>query len=263
MAAVAAVALLDPMQAGAQKRPAVMVVGSIHMANPGADFANMTMDDITSEKRQREVADLVNRLSSFGPTKIALEYAPSQDSAVNAGYLAFRNNSRALQKTEREQVGFRLAAQLGHPRVYGIDAPMALDVGAVMQFAMANGMQDFAMETQRTIQQVMSEAQQQAQTLPITGLMAAFNNPQREQLMNSFYLRATQVSRDTNYVGAAMAADWYERNLRMLSNLHRVVTSESDRVLLVVGAAHAAILRSMIRDAGLWELVDPLPLLSR
>jgi hypothetical protein len=52
-------------------------------------------------------------------------------------------------------------------------------------------------------------------------------------------------------------------NLRMLSNLHRVVTSENDRVLLVVGAAHAAILRSMIRDAGLWELVDPLPLLSR
>ncbi len=250
---------------GAQSspRPKVMIVGSVHLASPSADFNNLQMGDILSETRQREVRALAGRLAAFRPTKVALEFVPRRDSLVNVAYALYRAGGRPLEKSEREQLGFRIAGELGHPRVFGIDATLDLDVGGLFQFAAANGMQAFVMESQRVMQQVMAETQREAETLSLTALIAAFNRPEREALMNAFYLRATQVSRDTSYVGARLAGDWYTRNFRMLANLHRVVTAPDERVLVIVGAAHAAILRSLVRDAGLWELVDPLPLLTR
>ena len=51
---------------------------------------------------------------------------------------------------------------------------------------------------------------------------------------------------DTSYPGATMVARWYERNLKIASNILRVIDSPSDRVLVVIGAAHAPILRELL-----------------
>jgi hypothetical protein len=43
------------------------------MANPGRDIFNMQADDVLSPKRQQEIAQIVEVLKKFQPTKIAVE----------------------------------------------------------------------------------------------------------------------------------------------------------------------------------------------
>ena len=54
-------------------KPTIMILGSGHLANPGADAYNFKMDDVLAPKRQRELEALVTQLKTFQPTKIALE----------------------------------------------------------------------------------------------------------------------------------------------------------------------------------------------
>jgi hypothetical protein len=43
------------------------------MANPGHDIHNMQADDVLSPKQQQEIAQLIEVLKRFHPTKIAIE----------------------------------------------------------------------------------------------------------------------------------------------------------------------------------------------
>src|SRR5437763_9862840 len=54
-------------------RAEVLVLGVYHMANPGHDIFNMNADDVLSPKRQQEIAQLLEVLKKFRPTKIAIE----------------------------------------------------------------------------------------------------------------------------------------------------------------------------------------------
>jgi hypothetical protein len=54
-------------------RPKILVLGTYHMGNPGHDIHNMQADDVLSGKRQQEIAQLIEVLKKFHPTKVAIE----------------------------------------------------------------------------------------------------------------------------------------------------------------------------------------------
>src|ERR687890_818199 len=85
-------------------------VGMYHMANPGLDAVNTEADDVLLPKRQKEIQDLVDRLASFRPTKIAVE-APYRSTALPDRYKQYVAGAYALSRNETEQIGFRLAKQ--------------------------------------------------------------------------------------------------------------------------------------------------------
>src|SRR5215472_8533745 len=51
----------------------VLILGSYHMDNPGRDIVNLKADDVRAPKRQAEMRDLLDALTRFHPTKIAIE----------------------------------------------------------------------------------------------------------------------------------------------------------------------------------------------
>jgi hypothetical protein len=51
----------------------VLVLGTYHMDNPGRDIFNMEADDVLAPKRQAEIRELLDVLTRFRPTKIAIE----------------------------------------------------------------------------------------------------------------------------------------------------------------------------------------------
>src|SRR5512132_3843740 len=52
-------------------RPEILVLGTYHMGNPGRDVFNMQADDVLAPKRQQEMAQVIEVLKKFRPTKIA------------------------------------------------------------------------------------------------------------------------------------------------------------------------------------------------
>src|ERR671922_18561 len=52
----------------------IMLLGTFHFHDPGLDAHRPKFTlDVFSERRQREIADVVERLAAFAPTKVAVE----------------------------------------------------------------------------------------------------------------------------------------------------------------------------------------------
>src|SRR3954447_27066570 len=103
------------------QRAEVLVLGTYHMANPGHDIFNMKADDVLAPKRQAEMAKLIEVLKKFHPTKIAIESDAFSDK-IPKRYADYLAGKYELTANEIDQIGLRLAKELGHKAVYPVDA---------------------------------------------------------------------------------------------------------------------------------------------
>jgi hypothetical protein len=101
-------------------RAEVLVLGTYHMANPGHDIFNMQADDVLSPKRQQEIAQLIEVLKKFRPSKIAIESDIWSKQRVEQ-YSDYLAGKYTLSRNETDQIGYRLAKELGHKAIYPVD----------------------------------------------------------------------------------------------------------------------------------------------
>ena len=65
------------------------------------------------------------------------------------------------------------------------------------------------------------------------------------------------------YAQPDMRTAWYNRKLRIFANLQQVITAPEDRVLLIIGNGHAAILDHLAEAHPLIEVVPVASVLGR
>ena len=233
--------VLGGKTAGAQ----VLVIGSYHMSNPGLDAVNITADDVLAPKRQREIEQLADRIAAFRPTKVALEIPYGRDSTSNMLYRRYVQGTYALDHTEMQQLGFRIAKAAGLPRIYGVDYNLDVNVASVMVWALTHGQADLPAAVQSLSTRLIAEVDSMMKHATVGEIVATLNSP-RADSAHAIYLAALRVGADTAYVGANMTARWYERNFRIASNVLRLIDAPTDRVLVLIGAAHGPILREIL-----------------
>jgi hypothetical protein len=240
-AARAQFAALGGKTAGAQ----VLVIGTYHMSNPGLDAVTVKADDVLAPKRQREIEALAARLASFRPTKVAVEIPFGRDSVSNSLYQRYVAGAHALDRTEMQQLGFRVAKSAGLPRISGVDYDLDVNLAPVMVWALTHAQPELASAAQSLSARLLAEADSMMKHATVSEIVAALNSA-RADSAHGIYLAALRVGADTSYPGATATARWYERNLKITSNILRIIDSPADRVLVIIGAAHAPILRELL-----------------
>ncbi len=163
----------------------------------------------------------------------------------NSLYRRYIAGNYTLDRTEMQQLGFRIAKAAGLPRIYGIDYDLDVNLASVMVWALTHGQPELAGAAQSLTSRLLTEADSLMKHATVAEIIAALNSP-RADSAQGIYLAALRVGADTSYPGATVAAQWYERNLRIASNILRVIDSPSDRVLVLIGAAHGPILRELL-----------------
>ena len=113
----------------------VLVLGVYHFANPGLDAVKVEVADVLSSTRQEEILSVVEALARFRPTRIAVEELASTSSRLDSLYQAYVAEEHELSRNETQQLGFRLAAMYGHPRLYPVDYRMDFPFGEVLEYA--------------------------------------------------------------------------------------------------------------------------------
>jgi hypothetical protein len=99
----------------------VLLLGTFHFADRGLDaYKPKTTFDVRA--REDEVLEVIERLADFKPTKIAVERHFEQQEALNQEYRACVRGEFTLPADEVYQLGFRLAKELGHKGLYGVNA---------------------------------------------------------------------------------------------------------------------------------------------
>lgn len=235
-------------------KPVVMVLGSYHMANPGLDRNNLTVDDHLAPRRQAELEALAAQLAAFRPTKIMLEYPLEKDSALNVLYAHYRDGTGKPTASELAQVGFRLAHRLGHARVYATDHRRDLALGKVFGYAMQNGQAEYVQGGEARIRGMIAEGARRLPTMTVSQFLAEANSPRADSL-HSLYLQLARVGSDSSYVGADVVSDWYIRNLRIYANIARRA-HPGDRILVVYGSGHRPLLNEFLRQSELFQVEE-------
>jgi hypothetical protein len=108
---------------GNENKKQVFLLGTYHFAS-NADRIKHNLDDMLSDKRQKEIIALVDELAAFKPDKICIEWRAGMDqSFTDSLYTEYIRGRYVLKANEIFQIAFRLAKTSGHTKVYCIDAP--------------------------------------------------------------------------------------------------------------------------------------------
>lgn len=238
-----AFAFVCAMPALAQQPPAraeVLVLGVYHMANPGHDLFNMKADDVLAPKRQAEIAQLIEVLKKFNPTRIAVEGDGDRIPKTYADYVAGKHE---LTRNEIEQLGFRLAKELGHKTVYPVDVDGEFPFQHVVNYAKASGRSKELDAIMEEVGVVSKAENDYLASHTILETLLYMNADDKVAQDTGFYFREAHLGQPWDWAGADLVSDWFRRNMRIYSNIVGLVDSPNERVLAIFGAGHLGWLR--------------------
>jgi hypothetical protein len=228
--------------AQSDSRPEILVLGTYHMANPGRDIFNMQADDVLSPKRQQEIVEAIEVLKKFRPTKIAVE-AEIGSTLNTQHYSDYLAGKYSLTRNEVEQLGFRLAKDLGHKTIYPVDEEGDFPYGRVVNYARAKNRGDKL----ETLQASMgTRVKQQGDFLgshTILETLDFMNADSRVADDVASYFAFVPFGDPDDYAGSDLLAMWYQRNIRIYRNIVALIDSPSERILVIYGAGHLGWLR--------------------
>ncbi|MGH9499495.1 MAG: DUF5694 domain-containing protein [Terriglobales bacterium] len=228
-------------------RPEILVLGTYHMSNPGHDINNLQADDVLSPKRQQDIAQLMEVLKRFHPTKIAIE-AGVGSKRVGQEYSDYLAGKYTLSRNETNQIGYRLAKELGQRAVYPVDEDGDFPYGRVINYAKATGRKAQFDAMEATSGMLAKEENDFLLSHTILETLANMNSDATVAKDVAWYLACVRYGDPDDYAGPDLVAAWYQRNIRIYHNIVALIESPNDRILVVYGAGHLGWLRQDINN---------------
>ena len=227
----------------------VLVLGSFHMSEH---------EGLNSERRQTEIEDLVSKLARFKPTKIAVEMVPEDSEYCNEKYNQYKLGTYKLDMNEIYQVGFRVGLKMGHEQIYPTDWMGESDMGY-------GEMEGWAKENQPELLKEIYEDlvfPELSEDKTIIDYYKELNAPIFSNKLHKMYVNIARIGGLNNYVGMNWLSWWYKRNLIMFANLTRLIDTEDERILFIVGCSHTSIVTKFLEESEICEVVPSLSYLS-
>lgn len=263
-------------------KPHVLLLGVFHFAGEQVD-ANTTPPDLRidmlSAERQRQVEHLVQRLAEFKPTRIAIEARPQTQPFIDSMYAAYRAGGapvddrehpvvkRMMPADERIQLGFRLAKQLNLSELEAIDAQafnfrLSPNDSIVTYEKYAEQSDSAVHYWDKRYDDLKAFKDTLAVRSPLNEYLAYLNSPDVQARAIGRWLVTTKRGSREEPIGAdGFITRYFNRNVRIFSNIQRIVTRPDDRVLVIYGATHMYMLRQLLAASPEFLLDDIQPYL--
>jgi len=247
-----------------EKKIPVLLVGTFHFGYPGLDSHKTSEEDkvdVLSPKRQKEMKELVDYIARFKPTKIVVE------GGKNTGYLlrryeGWQAGTYDLQRKEIDQIAFPLMKRFGLDTLYGCDAPsliwslMHSDDSTAMKPIVARY---YAAESpEDPLDERYFEWYDYTDQYALDNTMLEtfrdMNSEHHFKTMHGHYILGGFKTGE--FEGAdGLAMNWYSRNLRIFRRIQMIGADQDDRIMVLFGAGHLAILAQQFEASPEYELV--------
>jgi hypothetical protein len=249
----------------ARTKPTLVILGTYHMGTPGNNVVNPKVNDVTTPERQKQIVELVEKLKKFKPTKIVVEIDLEDDAKTQEIYERYLSGNYQLTKNETNQIGFRLAKELGHKKVYCVDWSDFWDDPAINYEKYASKdaeLDSFLKEVYRNLKKEVDAEFEKLYPLSITDQLILLNQPDRMEKSHKIYFDLMRIGRGREYAGAGYVSWWYRRNMVILTNIIRITDSPNDRILVVYGEGHNKLLTQLATESGFYNVESPLKYLG-
>lgn len=242
----------------------LLILGSFHFANPQLDsYKPKYTVDIFSEKRQKELRELLNVIKKYGPTKIGVEWKATKQQKLDSLYNAYLEGKFRLKSNEIYQVAFRLGKELGHKKLYAVDAPSRNFKSGLTQkefkakknyYAQKAGMEMIKreMNINDTYFSLYEKGDKLKTEMSLVEYFKIMNNPDVVSHNHGHYLIGEFKMGEAekgDYFGADNSIWWYSRNLRIFQNILNMNKAGEDKVFVLMGAGHLSILNFLAKSS--------------
>lgn len=242
-----------------KEKTKVLVMGTFHFNFPGLDEHKTTDGnkiDVLKEPKKSEVTELIAYLKKFNPNKIVIEAKTDW----NDRYQKYREGEYRDKRDERYQIAMRLANELDLDSIFSADAPTLegelFEKDSVLTTSLTEKM-DWDMEDSY-LEGFFKWADYRDGLMKETHLLEFLKRMNKREAHNAnfgLYLTGAMASED--YDGAdKLSIWWYNRNVRIFSNILRLTESKEDRILVLFGNGHAAILRQLFEASPQYQFVE-------
>lgn len=241
----------------------VMILGTYHFKENDLHAVKEKPKDIMSDESQQELEEVLDKLKKFKPNKIAVEVKVENSEVLNNNYdkwcsgeLLSDEDRKGItdHRCEVEQIGFKLAKSLNHNKIYPIDVVGMIPFKKAFEYA-NNNKQEFMEHFNGKMKEHEKETNYMHNNLTIGEILKNLNNPKEVKDQHKIYTDFCRVGAGDNYCGADVLSKWYERNIRIFSNL-QAIAQEDDRVLVIYGTGHLATLRELVKSSRNMELIE-------
>ena len=245
--------------------PRVLILGTFHFQDAGLDaYKPVFPFDVRSPARQRELEEVLDRLAAWRPTRIAVEARPERQPRLDSLFAVYPANGMDTLRQELYQVGFRLAKRLGLAGVVAVDAParnfdstMTRDEWTRRSKALARGPLSATDWDGRFA--ALYRADDSLKTVrSLRETLLYVNSAERLRAGHGHYLVGDLLNgAPGDYFGAdGFVSAWYNRNIRIYSNVTRLARNPEERILLIFGAGHVPILQHLFESTPVLRLDD-------
>lgn len=259
----------DSILVGNRSLPKVLLVGSWHFSYPGLDAHQTKEEDrmnIFTPKRQAELKELLDYISRFKPTMIAVE------GGRNSGYIIrryerWKNGTKELGASETDQIAIRLMDRFKLDTLYGVDAyPLLLELGdnrnpkadsTYLDKILARHYFGGKDSISARYSDFYSYKDQMTTKATLLENFLYINSDKVLDRGFGAYVSGGQFDSPERLVGAdALSMFWFNRNLRIFRNIQTIEHSPDDRILVLFGSGHVSILKFLFEASPQFELVE-------
>lgn len=240
------------------KKKQILLIGTFHFENPGLDVAKVNTFNVMSDKSQKELENITDKIKKFGPDKIFIEWSYKKQNQLDKFYA--RNSDSLLSKNADEivQLALRSAKKMNHKKLFAIDY-----YGTSFPYdSLLNGMKEarqaeLLQRNERIMKEYENDANKKIASYSLTELILDLNAKEHNDMDLQWYIgMANKAGKTDNFVGAYLVSEWYKRNLYMYSLIQKLTESEDDKVMVLLGASHITMFREFIKNDPDFEIVE-------
>lgn len=259
----------------------IMLLGSDHLAQIYKRDKPNT--DVLLPNRQREIDALSKLIVPYKPDIIMVEVLPERQREIDSLYTLYINDNLKLEavdggRNEVYQLAFRMAKQLGLPKIHCVNAP-----GGTSQSMLDNGeninqykeegvaLRSIVIEKLKALEEnslslkdyysflnqsdTYNKVYHLRYITPARVINGTFKNPD-ERVDTAFI--------DSKYIGAELTSIFKNRDYKIYSNIvNAQMKTNAKKLLLIIGVAHIGSLRSIFRDDSEYNIVETSKYLSK
>jgi hypothetical protein len=254
------ITILDP-------KKEILLIGTFHYNNPGADVAKTKSFDILSEKSQLELEQISSSIKTYNPTKVFVEWPFKEQSKLDSLYGLYKENkyftndslSDFYLKNEIFQLAFRVAKQNNLDKVYGIDYPETeFPYQQVINDIESSNQIKLKERIEKSIAQFTTDFDNMIESgASLKELTFAMNTKEMRYASNDLHLNMFSLAGSTDeFNGVYLTSEWYKRNLYMWSLIQKYTSLPDERVMVLAGSSHTAMIELFVKENRDWKIKE-------
>jgi hypothetical protein len=237
----------------------VILFGTFHM-RATSDKNKTEFSDIFSDKRQAQFDSVAQSLNNYGINKYFVEIQSTEQKWLDDWFTSYKKNTIKTQDEKKDeiiQVIFRAAAK-DNAKLCAIDFKQELPYDKIDKYDQKHKNDTVNIYPFFNIEYPFTLKRKTLEKATLTEYFIQLNNEYgRKKIMFDYLHYALGYGENSDYLGVDLTKAWYERNLKIFTNILRQIDTKNDKVVVVfMGAAHTAMLRQFFQNHPMFEIVE-------